>query len=46
MRDVVYFHGHGARNALVVLAIYAVVGAAATIILYRVQRPHEIGATA
>jgi hypothetical protein len=46
MRDVVYFHGHGTRNALVVLAIYAIVGAAATIILYRVRRPHDIGATA
>ena len=46
MRDVVYFHGHGARNALLVLVIYAIVGAAATIILYRARRPHEIAATA
>ena len=46
MRDVVYFHGHGAMNALLVLATYAILGAAATIILYRVRRPHETGASA
>jgi uncharacterized phage infection (PIP) family protein YhgE len=28
MRDVVYFNGHGSADALIVLSIYAVVGAA------------------
>jgi hypothetical protein len=29
MRDVVYFHGHGSAHALIVLALYAVLGAGA-----------------
>jgi hypothetical protein len=31
MRDVVYFHGHGMTNALVVLSLWAVLGAAVAI---------------
>jgi hypothetical protein len=35
MRDVVYFHGHGSTHALIVLALYAVLGAGAAMIAYR-----------
>jgi hypothetical protein len=31
MHDVVYFHGHGATMALIVLGIYAILGAASAI---------------
>jgi len=37
MRDVVYFHGHGSTHALIVLALYAVLGAAAAMIAYRLR---------
>jgi hypothetical protein len=34
LRDVVYFNGHGSSHALVVLALYAVLGAAVAMIAY------------
>jgi uncharacterized phage infection (PIP) family protein YhgE len=37
MRDVVYFHGHGSTQALIVLALYAVLGAAVAMIAYRLR---------
>jgi hypothetical protein len=37
MRDVVYFHGHGSSHELIVLAVYAVLGAAAAMIAYRLR---------
>ena len=37
MRDVVYFHGHGSSHALIVLAVYAVLGAAVAMIAYRLR---------
>jgi hypothetical protein len=37
MRDVVYFHGHGSFHALVVLAIYAVLGGVAAMIAYKLR---------
>jgi hypothetical protein len=37
MRDVVYFHGHGCTHALIVLALYAVLGAGVAMIAYRLQ---------
>src|SRR5262245_1123984 len=37
MRDVVYFNGHGSSHALIVLAIYAVLGAAVAMIAYRLR---------
>ena len=37
MRDVVYFHGHGSTHALIVLALYAVLGAGAAMIAYRLR---------
>ena len=37
MRDVVYFHGHGSSRELIVLALYAVLGAAAAMIAYRLR---------
>jgi hypothetical protein len=39
MRDVVYFYGHGSSHALIVLAVYAVLGAAAAMIAYRLRTP-------
>ncbi|HET6998825.1 MAG TPA: hypothetical protein VFI03_09560 [Solirubrobacterales bacterium] len=42
MRDLVYFHGHGATRALIVLALYAILGAALTTVAYRAkQRPQQ-----
>src|SRR4051794_21430009 len=41
MRDVVYFDGHGATNALLVLVTYAVLGAAGTIAAYRLRGRHR-----
>ena len=38
MRDVVYFHGHGCTHALIVLALYAVLGAGVAMIAYRLRR--------
>ena len=37
MRDVVYFDGHGSTHALIVLAVYAVLGAAVAMIAYRLR---------
>jgi hypothetical protein len=37
MRDVVYFHGNGCTNALIVLALYGVLGAGAAMIAYRLR---------
>jgi hypothetical protein len=37
MHDVVYFHGHGITGALVVLATYAVLGAAVVLTLSAVH---------
>jgi uncharacterized phage infection (PIP) family protein YhgE len=37
MRDAVYFHGHGSSHALIVLAVYAVLGAAVAMIAYRLR---------
>ena len=37
MRDVVYFHGHGSFHELIVLAVYAVVGAAVAMIVYSLR---------
>lgn len=36
-RDVVYFDGHGNSHALIVLAVYAVLGAAVAMIAYRLR---------
>jgi hypothetical protein len=44
MRDVVYFSGHGSSHALIVLAVYAVLGAAVAMIAYRL-RTHAGAAT-
>jgi hypothetical protein len=40
MRDVVYFHGHGSTHALIVLALYAVLGSGIAMIAYRLRGPH------
>jgi hypothetical protein len=37
MRDVVYFNGHGSSRALIVLAIYAVLGAGVAMFAYRLR---------
>jgi hypothetical protein len=37
MRDVVYFNGHGSFDALIVLAVYAVLGAAGALIAYKLR---------
>jgi uncharacterized phage infection (PIP) family protein YhgE len=37
MRDVVYFHGHGSSHELIVLAVYAVLGASVAMIAYRLR---------
>jgi hypothetical protein len=37
MRDAVYFNGHGSYHALIVLAVYAVLGAAVAMIAYRLR---------
>ena len=37
MRDVVYFHGHGSTHALIVLALYAVLGTGVAMIAYRLR---------
>jgi hypothetical protein len=37
MRDVVYFNGHGSSQALIVLAVYAVLGAAVAMIAYSLR---------
>ena len=45
MRDVVYFHGHGMTHAMLVLGIYAVLGAA-TVIIVQIIRARSRPATA
>jgi hypothetical protein len=37
MRDIVYFHGHGSSDALIVLGVYAVLGAAVAMTAYRLR---------
>jgi hypothetical protein len=44
MRDVVYFRGHGCTHALIVLALYTVLGAGVAMIAYRL-RPRPGAAT-
>jgi hypothetical protein len=46
MRDVVYFNGHGSSHALVVLAVYAVLGATVAMIAYRLRARREAAAVA
>jgi uncharacterized phage infection (PIP) family protein YhgE len=41
MRDVVYFNGHGTSRGLIVLALYAVLGAAVALIAYRLRARPE-----
>jgi hypothetical protein len=38
MRDLVYFHGHGALRALLVLALYAILGAALAIVAHHFRQ--------
>jgi Protein of unknown function (DUF3533) len=42
MRDVVYFNGHGSSHALLVLGLYAIVGAGIAVVMYRVQGRHQV----
>jgi hypothetical protein len=37
MRDVVYFNGHRSSHALIVLAVYAVLGAGVAMFAYRLR---------
>jgi hypothetical protein len=37
MRDVVYFNGHGSSHALIVLAVYAVLGGGVAMIAYKLH---------
>jgi hypothetical protein len=37
LRDVVYFNGHGSSHALIVLAVYAVLGAGVAMFAYRLR---------
>jgi uncharacterized phage infection (PIP) family protein YhgE len=37
MRDVVYFNGHGSTRALIVLAVYTVLGAGVALIFHRIH---------
>jgi hypothetical protein len=46
MRDVVYFHGHGSAHELIVLIVYAVLGAAVAMIAYRVHARRGAAAAA
>lgn len=46
MRDVVYFHGHGSSHALIVLAIYAVLGAGVAMIAYKLRARGRAATTA
>jgi uncharacterized phage infection (PIP) family protein YhgE len=46
LRDVVYFNGHGASHALIVLAVYAVLGAGVAMAADRLRARHEAAATA
>jgi hypothetical protein len=46
MRDVVYFNGHGSSHALIVLAVYAVLGATVAMIAYRLRTRREAATVA
>ena len=46
LRDVVYFNGHGSAHALIVLAVYAVLGGVVAMIAYRLRTPHGAGTVA
>ena len=37
MRDVVYFNGHGSSHGLIILAVYAVLGGAVAMVVYRLR---------
>jgi len=39
MRDIVYFNGHGMTRALVVLGLYAVLGAAVALTVSALRAP-------
>jgi ABC-type polysaccharide/polyol phosphate export permease len=41
LRDVGYFNGHGSAHALIVLALYAVLGAAVAMFAYRLRTRRE-----
>jgi hypothetical protein len=41
MRDVVYFNGHGSIHAVIVLAVYAVLGAGVAMIAYKLRARSE-----
>jgi hypothetical protein len=41
LRDVVYFNGHGSAHALIVLALYALLGAAVAMFAYRLRTRRE-----
>jgi hypothetical protein len=45
MRDVVYFSGHGSSHGLIVLGVYAALGAGVAIIASRLQARARAGAT-
>jgi hypothetical protein len=46
LRDVVYFNGHGASHALIVLAVYAMLGAGVAMTADRLRARHKAAATA
>jgi Protein of unknown function (DUF3533) len=46
LRDVVYFNGHGASHALIVLAVYAVLGAGVAMTTDRLRARHRGAAVA
>ena len=46
LRDLVYFNGHGASHALIVLAVYAVLGAGVALTADRLRARHSAAATA
>jgi hypothetical protein len=46
LRDVVYFNGHGSSHALIVLALYAVLGAAVALIAYKLRTRGGVAAGA
>jgi hypothetical protein len=46
LRDVVYFNGHGSAHALIVLAVYAAVGASVALIAYKLRIRAGAAATA
>jgi hypothetical protein len=46
MRDVVYFHGHGMTNALLVLCLWAVLGAAVALTVNTLRARSRVAAAA